>query len=402
MNPQLLTPGLAILLALLALPVRAELVLGVHPEEPAPSIARLLAGLTADEQAIRVRPFESGEHLSVALQAGEIDLGILEDPGQPLPGVSLVADLYPSVLHVLYRGGETPNDLGELLARGPIWAGPPGSTGHRLVRELARDYGLGDADVRLLDNALSSEPDSYFIFGGILAPDAISRLPGFRLYSLDAPRRLMLGSVAEGIALRYPSLRPFVLPAQLYPPLGDQAALTLSVTTLLAARESLPRDTVYELAMALDGLRPQLAAVYPLAGVRRPVVSMEAAQALPLHEGARRYQDRDLPGFLERYAEVLALGTTVMLATGTILATVRRQRKQSRKDRLDTFYQRLLTLRNELAQPDSNAVDIAHRVRDAQSEVMTLVIGERIDADGSLMAFLTLSNRLLEEAEGPA
>ncbi len=402
MNRQQTTAGLLVLLALLALPARAALVLGVHPEEPAPSIARLLAGLTPDEQAISVRPFESGEQLSAALQAGDIDLGILEDPGAPLTGLALVADLYPSVLHVLYRGSDTPRDLGELLARGPIWAGPPGSTGHRLARELARDFGLEDADVELLDDALSSEPDSYFIFGGILAPDALSRLPGFRLYSLDAPRQLMHGSVAEGIALRYPSLRPFVLPAQLYPPLGDEAALTLSVTSLLVARGSLPRDTVYELAMAVDALRPQLAAVYPLAGVRRPMEHMEAAQALPLHEGARRYRDRDLPGFLERYAEVLALGTTVMLATGTVLATVRRQRKQSRKDRLDTFYQRLLTLRDELSEPDSDDSNIAQRVRDAQSEVMALVIDERIDADGSLMAFLTLSNRLLEEAEKPA
>ncbi len=402
MTAQPLLHGLAISLALLAWPAQAALVLGVHPEEPAPIIASLIARLTPGDEPIELRSYESGKQLAVALEAGEVDLGILEDPGEMLTGLTLVADLYPGVLHLLYRGEAVPANLGELLASGPTWAGPPGSPGYRLAGTLAADFGLAAGELRLLDDPWSTEPANYFIFGGILQAEALARLTGFRLYSLDAPQQLMHGSVAEGIALRYPYLRPFVLPAQLYPSFSEAAALTLSVSNLLVARADLPTDTVYQLAMELDAMRPQLAAAYPLAGVQTPSGDQQAAQALPLHEGARRYRDRDLPGFLERYAEVLALGTTVMLATGTVLATVRRQRRQSRKDRLDTFYQRLLTLRGELAGATTAPEDVAQQVREAQSEVMALVIDERIDADGSLMAFLTLSNRLLDEAETPA
>ncbi len=379
----------------------AALSLGVNAEEPAPTIGRLIASLKPDDQTLELRAYESSAQLRTALQKGEVDLGIIEDAGASQPGLTLVAELYPSVLHILYHGDDTPADLGQLLSRGAIWAGGPGAVGHRLAEALAGDFGLR-ADTRILDDPFTREPDVYFIFGGILEPDALARLPGFRVYSLDAPQQLMHGSVAEGVALRYPFLRPFVLPAQLYPSLGGSSALTLSVSNLLVAREELPDEIVYQLAMSLDSLRPRIAAAYPLAGMRGLADLERAAQALPLHPGARRYRDRDLPSFLERYAEVLALGTTVMLAAGTVLATVRRQRRQSRKDRLDTFYQRLLGLREALSQPETDAADVAAEVRAAQSEVMALVIDERIDADGSLMAFLTLSNRLLEEAEQAA
>ncbi len=384
---------------------RADLTLGVHAEEPAPTIGALIARLTPGEQALTIRAYDSSAELADALMAGDVDLGIIEDTGRMLPGLTLVSDLYPSVLHVLHRQDNKPKDLGELLRSGPIWAGAPGSLGHHLAEQLAEDFGIAEGEITLLPDPWSREPDIYFMFGGILARDALSRLPGFTLYSLDAPEKLMHGSVAEGVALRYPFLHPFTLPAQLYPSLGGDAALTLSVNNLLVARAGLDTELVYELARGLDNLRPQITAGYPLAGVPVLFDVTQMAQSLPLHPGARRYRDRDLPGFLERYAEVLGFLATVVIASGSVLVAVRRQRKQSRKDRLDIYYQKILDLRRSLEQSASGSDEICNAVRDTQAEVMALVIDERIDADGSLMAFLTLSNRLLDEAgetkEGP-
>ena len=392
------------LLFFLALPTiaRAEITLGVHAEEPAPTIGALLATLRPGDQQIVIKPYDSSFQLTDALINGEVDLGIIEDTGRTLPGLTLVADLYPSVLHVLHQADSDPGDLRALLTNGPIWAGAPGSLGHHLAAPLARDFGLAASDIDLLPDPWSREPAVYFIFGGILAQDALSRLPGFRLFSLDEPQALMHGSVAEGIALRYPFLRPFILPAQLYPSLGVSAALTLSVTNLLVAREEMPAEVIYSLAMALESLRPQIAAAYPLAGVAQLADQEQMAQAIPLHEGAKRYRDRDLPGFIERYAEVLGLMATVAIALGSVLVAMRRHRRQSRKDRLDVYYQQLIDLRPSLGVSASSPEGAAQAVRDIQADVMALVIDERIDADGALMAFLTLSNRLLEEAEAKA
>ena len=391
--------GLACLALLLSPAALAEIRLGFHSEEPARSIAMLIASLDNLDQPITAVPFQSSQQVLDALQSGDVQLGILEEAGQDLAGVGLVTELYPSVLHMLHPAGKAYADVGELLSSGPVWAGPPGSIGHRVAANIAGDFNLPADALQLLPDPWSQEPEVLFVFGGILAPDALSRLPGFAIYGLDEPGALMQGSVAEGVALRYPYLRPFVLPAQLYPALGDQAALTLAVSNVLVASESLDIRLVYQVAMGVERLGPQIAAVYPMAGLPQLNDDSAAARSLPLHPGAQRYRDRDLPDFLERNAEVLSLAATVIIAIGSLLVAWQRHRRQARKDTLDRYYQRLLDLRNALDQGDEPG-SVARQVRDTQSEVMALVIRERIDADGSLLAFLSLSNQLLEETGG--
>jgi hypothetical protein len=148
----------------------AEIRLGTLPDEPAPTIASVLVNdKTVDEPLVLVA-FTNASELMAALQSGELDAALLEQPMEPLAGVSQITELYPSVL--------------------------------------------------------AADPDIFFIFGGLLAPDALQRLGDYRLWSLGDTDKLMHGSVAESLMLRYPNLRPFVLPAEIYPTLGREAAST--------------------------------------------------------------------------------------------------------------------------------------------------------------------------------
>ncbi|MFK7831193.1 MAG: TAXI family TRAP transporter solute-binding subunit [Congregibacter sp.] len=376
------------------------MLLGVHTEEPAPTVARLLSDLKPDGQSIRVAPFEDVAALTSALADGSLDLALLEGTQGDTSGIALVADLYPSVLHVLYQGDQTPDTVGDLLRDSRVWAGSPGGIGHRLVQAVAADFGLGTDQYELLDDPWSEgEPEVYFIFGGILAPESLSRLQQFRLFSLGDPNALRKGSVAEGVSLRYPQLQPFIVPAQLYPSLGKEAALTLSTSTLLVVRDTLDADIVYELAQGVADSSPRIAATYPLAGLPRMSQEDGAARELSLHEGARRYRDRDLPGFLERYTEALGIAVTLLLATGSLVLGWRRHRQQQRKDRLDGYYKKMLALRKSLVEGRLLGVDMVREIRATQAEVMELVIEERIDADSALQVFLSLSNQLLLEAD---
>lgn len=390
---------LVVLASLLAATVQAELLLGVHSGEPAPTIAQLLAELQPSGETIKVVAFEDVSELTRSLAGGQVDLALLEGTGEDSGEMALVAELYPSVLHILYRNSLPAANLGELLRGRKVWAGSPGGIGHRLVASLALDFGLSPEDYQLLEDPWSIEPDAYFIFGGILTAEAIARLDGFQLFSLGDPANLMRGSVAEGVSLRYPQLRPFILPAQLYPAMSQRAALTLSISTLLVARQDLDTELVYEIARGVEQQAPRIAASYPLAGLPRPPEASDDIGMLPLHEGARRYRDRELPGFLVRYAEVLGLSATLIVAAGSLLLAWRRHREKQRKDRLDTYYQKLLQQRVRLA---DNPVAAGAGIRATQAEVMQLVIEERIDADGALLAFLSLSNRLLTEADSLA
>ena len=377
--------------------VHAALVLGISAEEPAPTIARLLEERLPPELVVEVRSFAEVTALRQAISNGEVDLAFLEEPQLAIPGVTAVSELYPSVLHVLVREGEPGVDanLGALLASGPVWSGATGGTGHRLALQLAEDYGVDG--VELLPDPWTRDPAIYFIFGGLLGNDALSRLSGFKLYSVGDPAAVIGGSIAEGVALRHPNLRAFMLPAEVYPALADVPVLTLSVKTLLVAREDLDADIVYALAVALARLEPAIAAVYPLAGVGELGSSGQAPRALPWHPGAQRYLDRELPSFIERYAEFMGAAATVTIALFSLGVAVYRRRRQARKDRLDIYYQQALSCRAELGAGKDQQAAIADRLRELQEEVFELVIAERIDADAALVAFLSLSNQLLQE-----
>ncbi len=374
----------------------AALRLGIHADEPAPTIANLLARRLPDSLRVEVTVFQDARATAAALRDGDLDLAFVEEPIDPLEGAEVVSAIYPSALHILFPAASPATSLVDILSAPAIWAGAVGGIGQSLARGLAGDYDVGR--VELLPDPWSREPQVYFMFGGLLERDALSRLEGYRLYSLDEVAQIGLGSVAEGIALRYANLRPFVLPAQLYPGLSDQPALTLTVNTLLVATAGLSDGQGYELAMVVDRLRPEIASVYPLAGLAEFSPSQDISRALPLHAGAQRYADREQPGLIERYAEFVGATVTVGIGVITLCVALYRRRRQARKDRLDSYYLQALQWRSVLSSQQQAPAKVATEVHSLQEEVFGLLIAERIDADTALLAFMNLTNQLLREA----
>ena len=178
-----------------------------------------------------------------------------------------------------------------------------------------------------------------------------------------------------------------------------ETALTLAVSTLLVARESIAESRIYNLAAEVARAAPTIAAAYPIAALAQSFGVDTAISTLGLHVGAQRYRDRNLPTFIERYAEVLALVGTIGIAGISGLFALRQRRRQARKDRLDEFYARALALRPTADAPQNTRRESRDALYALQSEVFDLVIAERIDADAALVAFLALSNRVLKELD---
>ena len=385
-----------VLLWLVSIPGHCDLSLGIHTEEPA-AVADLLKQLTPGGESIAIVPYFDAKQLTNDLASQTLDLALLEDPLAPIRGVNVIRELYPRVLHVLHRADRAAPGIEDLFADAKVWSGARDGLAWRLSRAIADDYDL-DGETFWLDDPWSDEPDVYSMFGGILEQDARNRLTGFRLWSLDDPTRLMHGSVAEAFSLRYPNLRPFILPAGLYPELSAEPALTISVTTVLAARAGLEEERAYSVAAELDRAMPLVAAAYPLAGLPQPMRDT-GARYLSLHPGAQRYVDRNLPSFLERYAEIFALVATIIIGAISTVLALQRRRRQTRKDRLDQYYERVLEHRVDGVADEAARQRAKGEIQRIQKEVFSLVAAERIDADAALVAFLSLSNQLLQEAD---
>ncbi len=373
----------------------------VSPEEPGPRIAERLVTLLEREAGIAVEIVAGRgvlDHVE-ALTHGEADLAVVENSLPFEPRLSAVAPLYKGVLHVLYRSEAEAGSFAEVLRGARIYAGPADGVARKLLGWLAHHERIGPDEYEIIESPFE-EVDVYFSVGGILSDPSLRALRGYRLLGLGDADKSGAGSRVDALALRHPQLRPFVLPAGLYPELSHAAVLTVSVPSLLVARSDLPASTSYEIARVILEHATRLREISPLADPKMSDAAEMAGLSFPLHPGARRYLDRDKPSFAERYAEVIGLNLSGMIALVTALLAARRWRAQSRKDRLDDYYRRVLELRDALERAGSSSeVDqIAAQVRSVQGEAYALLIAEKVPADTAFVILQSLVTDVMREA----
>lgn len=401
--PQAALSGAALLLILSGCSLEDnQLTLAVSTEEPAPAIAETLsAALSAKGLSVDIEPILDATVAIEKIRRGELDLAIIEEPDQPLRGLITLAPLYPSVLHVLHnRNGDSSNFV-DLIRGALVYAGPTGGAAHRLLMQLSKDFSIGEDEYELLDNPWTQSPDVYFIFGGLLSDESVAQLVGYRLFSFGAEGDVAGGSVADGVVLKHHHLRPFLLPKGVYHTLTNDAVLTLSIRSVLVASESFDEQLAYDIAWTLFNQSQEIALRYPLV-TRELNESVQTTELmLPLHEGTRRYLDRDRPDFIERHVDVLALYFTIAITLLTGSFAYFRHRSQVRKDRVDVFYTRLLVIRDNMQNTEDQSIFAScyKEVLVVQREVLDLLIDERIAADTSLIAFVNLSNQMIDELE---
>ncbi|MEM7504469.1 MAG: TAXI family TRAP transporter solute-binding subunit [Pseudomonadota bacterium] len=369
-------------------------------EEPGPSVADALVRHLGP-QGITVQDQENADPDTILpnVRAGLVDFGIVEEPAQRQPGLSTVAPLYPSILHALHRKEREVGSFPDLIRGQRVYAGPIGGTAWRLLQQLSGDYMISDVDYTVLPDPWTAEPDVYFILGGLLGDDQRSALSDYELYSFGDAQRMGFGTQAEGLALKYPNIRPFILPESVYGSFNPEPVLTIATRTVLVTREDFDPDLTYRIARELFENAHAIAAEYHLVMNELNHKVDADALALPLHPGARVYVDKDEPTVVERYAEVVGVGLTIVAALGSGLLAVWRMGKTRRKDRIDVYYQRVLAIRGQI-QPDlktNNTRELTNKVKAIQEEVFGLLVAERLNVDESLTLFLDLSNRVLSE-----
>ncbi len=400
MRTGLIASGLCALVAVGCAREPASVVVGISTEEPGPTIAAAMQPLLAQEGIeLDIRAFEDPEAILAAVLDGRVDLGIIEEPARRIAELRTVAPLYPSILHAMHRRERVVSTFAELIRGQQIYAGPVGGTAWRLLKQLAADFEVADGDYTILPDPWRVEPDVYFILGGLLAPESLDGLVGYAMYSFGSPDRLGYGTAAEGLALKYPNIRPFILPDSVYGSFNAAPILTLATRTVLVARHDLNPNLTYLIARQLFEQPHEIADEYHLVMTELHDRLDPNLLSLPLHSGSRFYVNKDQPSLLERYAEVVGVGLAIVVALASGLAAVARMRKARKKDRIDVFYRRVLEIRHELVEknlPKDFSV-LEDKLKTIQEEVLALLIAEQLNVDESLTLFLDLSNRVLGE-----
>lgn len=247
-------------------------------------------GSVANVNGIAGGALESGFSQADVATWAQTGTGIFE--GKPhVPGLRLIANLYPESVHIVVRKGlgvKSPADLkGKRVA-----LDEPGSGTLINARIILAAYGVKESDIKpeyikpnqAGDKMKDGSLDAFFFTGGAPA-GAIAELAaaggGIELVPIDGPQ-------ADGIRQASPFFAPDVIAADTYK--GVAAVKTLAVGAQWVTSDKADAGTVYEITKALfsDAAQKTLAAGHAKGKFITKENAVKGA-GIPFHPGAERF-----------------------------------------------------------------------------------------------------------------
>ena len=321
------------------------------------------------------------------LQRGLLQLGTIQANTLLGPNIRLVTSLYPDAFQLLVRTDSGIRSVADL--RGKTIALPPRESGeYRTFLFLTRHYGLTLRDMRLV--SMSSRAAIWAITHG--AVDAMFRVraPG----NMEIRQAIQTGTVrllpiphARALKLAQPALEPGVIPAGSYrgaPPVPAEDLPVPVVPRLLVTSTNVPPEIIERITALIYDHRLELSEMTPLGGFLADPAELGRI-VLPLHEGARRYYERDKPSFLQENAEVLALYLTILAGIVSLLLRLNNRRQ---KQRVDAYNRELIAIYNEAVLDENPKPEV---YRDKMMSLFARVLKDAEDGNINASGFAFLS-----------
>ena len=212
------------------------------------------------------------------------------------------------------------------------------------------------------------------------------------------------GTLADGLSLVAPLLRPFVIPEGTYGGFTRTAILTVAIDTLLVTAADTPPVAIYDLVQSINIMGPRLVAQRPDLKVDNLEGYDISSLTFPVHEGALAYRARNEPGFYERLAGIFEAAVTAVAAVGTILFALVGYLRGLKKARIDELYAEALAIRAQAAEVLSAEQRLAcsTRLRALADRAFKLLMEDKLAANESFRILQALIRDVLQEIENPS
>jgi TRAP transporter TAXI family solute receptor len=300
------------------------------------------------------------------LESGHADFATMQSDVKSNGSVHAVASLYFDAYQLWVAEDSdihSPADLAGLK----VAIGPRGSGHYESFWFLIEHYGVRPDE--LLALPMSRGAANFAMLKGQV--DAIFRVhavgnEGIRELTQSLPVRLIPIEQASALSIKHPAVRSGSIAQGSYrghPPLPQRDEPTAEVERFLVARAGLDASVVRDFTRTLFEERSQLIGENALAGfIADP--DIEGKLALPIHEGARRYYDREKPNFWQKNTRIIAPTLYVMVIVTSAFFAVR-SRIQSRR-------------RVRMSHLNLDLMDIADVAGSAQGEEELLPLHDRL------------------------
>lgn len=331
-----------------------------------------------------------------SLLAGTADLAIIENHTPVEDSITSILPIYPQILHILYLSDDEVTDFKTLVEGRKVFMGLEGSGTFRFMQNLFQFFEVDKSKVEITSNPFDMEV--YASFGDIIKDDNLIGLESFKLYSFDQVESFGLGSIAEAICLKYPQMKPFIIPKSTYRQLTPSPVLTIAVDAVLVSRSNLPDEAVYQLTKTLFQNHQEFNNISPLIYLDFTERFDPNLLNFPLHAGSRRYLDKDEPTLLERYAEVIGVLFSVMIALISALLSLAKWKNQTKKDRIDVFYEKIMEIKTGIPKLRSSR-EVREKIielHDEQDKAFQLLIDEKLQANESFRIYMEFNKEIIQ------
>ena len=331
------------------------------------------------------------------LGSGELDF-LLHENYSPYDkeGITSAFLAYPKFLHVFYREADAePTSFGELIKGEKIYLEHPNSAEKLILNDLADFYNLTEEDFEI--TAEMAESDVVIDMSSILTPDYLRRLEGFKLFSFDDVAKFGQGSQIEGISLKLHRLQPYIIPEGTYGEFTMNAKLSVEIDMVMLANEEIGVVAVNDLIKTVLRHKQSFVSIDPTLFIGLDEQFDRSRLSYPLHDGARAYLDREEPSFFERYAELVGVVFSIMVALVTGLISFSKSRIQRKKDRVDVFYKELMDIKNESINSVDKVKIRIEQIKRSQNKAFDMLINEELSANESFRIYMELSKETITE-----
>ena len=396
---KIVTIVLAVLLLAACNPTTLTFSFIYNDEGPNEEIASRMKRLLESKYNVEIKLIEGvGTDANLdSLVEGKVDIALVENYVNYREGLNSAFSVYSEVLHIFHKESVDGSSFESLIYSGPIYIGREQSPTYNLMMDLFEFYGLNSS---LIDVTFNMQEAGVVVeLTNLFTKESLKAYEGFRLFSFDEVENLGNASVAEGIALKYPRMSPFVIPQGSYWEFSNAPIVTLAVDLIMVVRSGMLEVSVNDFSQTMLRNRQVFTSIDPLLfnGLREDFD--QSILNIPLHEGARTFLDRDEPSFVERYAELGGVILSIIIALWSGIVSLTKWQAQKKKDKIDEFYEDLMKIKNAIPslKTVSDGLQKIRRVQAAQNKAFEMLIAEKLVANDSFRIYMELSKETITD-----
>lgn len=341
------------------------------------------------------------------LQKQTAQLALLQNDTEGGAHVRSLTAVHPELLHFLCHHKAGIQSIRDLAGK-TVALGPKGSGSEKFTREFLRFAGFSKSQLTLvnlpLDEAtqqlMTGKVDALLFLTG-LGNDACQRalqsgqvhLTPLAPLTASSDTRFGAQILADGFRVHYPHASPHTIPLLAYSGQPVYPIGTVGVKAVLACHTNLPDEIAETLTRTLYEHRAALSQKHS-AFSSLDEQSSTAHLQFPLHPGAEKFFRRTDPGFFAKHVEMMGFILTLILILWSVLVWAQRWFLQSRKNRIDAYYEAIDEVINrlndgtnleEINELENTLLEIRQRVADE-------LVKEKLAADESFIIYQNMLN----------